>query len=292
MALVTVITPTYNRGDKLVNLFNSLKNQTCMDFEWLIVDDGSTDTTKESVESFARSAKFPVHYLHKENGGKHTALNMGISTISTELTFIVDSDDTVLSNGIEIIALYYQKYRNEPDVGVFSFLRCNIKQGIILKMPEDEYIGSYIKERIKDDRPGDMAEVFYTKALKEFPFPVFYGEKFLSEDVVWIPLGAKYKTVFVNKPIYLFEYLDDGLTNNDKRHKFASPLGSMLRGKMLMTYDCGWKARIKGAIIYGCYSLGRTGEKHQILKIKVRDLFLVWFLLPVSILFRARWKCY
>ena len=291
MALVTVITPTYNRASELFNLFESLQHQTSFDFEWLIVDDGSTDCTREQVNKFIEQANFNVWYVYKKNGGKHTALNVGIKQVKTELVFIVDSDDTVTPDGIETISYYYEKYKSEPNLGAFSFLREHRTDGILLKMPVDEFVGSYIEERIRHDRPGDMAEVYFTKALRETPFPEFEGEKFLSEDVVWIAIGLKYKMVFVNKVIYQFEYLQDGLTKNDKRSKFASPLGSMMRGKMLMKKECGLKAKIRGAIIYGCYKREVTKEIPACVKLEsMADRMLVSLLWSANLLFHKQWK--
>lgn len=251
--LITVLTPTYNRGEQLRQLFASLQAQTCMNFQWLVVDDGSTDNTRQVVAELTQQATFPVRYLYQANGGKHTALNRGVPTVDTPLTFIVDSDDTVTPDAAAWIETYYAKYREDAAVGVFSFLRYSHEQGVILKMPCDECIGTYVSERVRAHRPGDMAEVFRTEALQAFPFPQFTGERFLSEDVVWIPMSLSYKSVFINRAIYGFDYLPDGLTRNDKRHKFASPLGSMLRGKVLMHRACGLIANIRGAILYDCY---------------------------------------
>lgn len=252
-ALITVITPTYNRADHLRELFASLQNQTSTNFVWLVVDDGSTDNTRRMVAELTEQASFPVRYLYQENGGKHTALNRGVPTIDTPLTFIVDSDDTVTPTCMEVIERYYNKYKDNKCIGVFSFLRCSREKGIVLRMPQEECVSSYVAERVRTNRPGDMAEVFRTEALKAFPFPSFSGERFLSEDVVWIPMSMVYQSVFINEAIYLFDYLPDGLTCNDKRHKFASPVGSMLRGKVLMHPACGWKANVRGAILYNCY---------------------------------------
>lgn len=291
MALVTVITPSYNRGYLLDQLFNSLQCQSSKNFEWLIVDDGSTDDTAHRVREYIQLADFSVRYLHKENGGKHTALNYAMPYVDSALTFIVDSDDTVLPNGIETIEYFYKKYCQDEKIGTYAFLKTTISKGVILRMPRDEYVSSYISERVRKNRPGDMAEVFLTKALKEFPFPEFPGEKFLSEDVVWIPLGVKYQTVFINIPIYQFEYLPDGLTQNDKKHKFASPLGSMMRGMMLMKPECGWRANLKGAIIYNCYKRASTDEIPLcLLPTRMKDILLLRFCVPAGIWFSKRWR--
>lgn len=291
MALITVITPAYNRAYSLTALYQSLENQNTGNFEWMIVDDGSTDETPALVDELTRRASFPIRSIRKENGGKHTALNAGIRETSTPLTFIVDSDDTVLPGAMAQIEELYRKYASANKIGVFSFLKQNSKGSALVEIPEPEFVGSYIADRIRIPRPGDMAEVFRTEALKQFPFPEFPGEKFLSEDVVWISLGKEYKTVFLNRPIYQCEYLADGLTRNDKKMKFASPLGSMLRGRMLMTKECGLKARVRGAIIYGCYRRCISADLPECLILTdPADRLMVFLLQPASLWFYRKWR--
>ena len=292
MSLITIVTPTYNRSKKLLLLYESLQKQSNMDFEWLIVDDGSTDDTEDCIARFYSSATFQFRYIKKENGGKHTALNIGIKEVDSPLTFIVDSDDVLLPNAIELISCYYQKYSGRKDIGAFAFLKCNSKGESILKLEQDEFVESYIKYRIRGDRPGDMAEVFYTDILLQHPFSEFKGEKFLSEDVVWIQIGLRYKFVFINRAIYQYEYQSDGLTASDKPIKFASPQGSMFRGKMLMQKECGIKANIKGAIIYNCYKRELNSNNIPVsLCIKsLRDKLIIIVTKPLGVYFHQKWK--
>lgn len=294
MALVTILTPTYNRKRELADLFQSLQHQINTDFEWLIVDDGSDDGTRECVQQFKQEAQFPIRYIKKKNGGKHTALNTGVKQIVTPLTFIVDSDDQLLPRAVQEISNYYYKYKkqvNDKLVGAFSFLKGDKNSKPMVVSPEDEKIDSYIRVRIKENRPGDMAEVFVTDVLKEFPFPEFRGEKFLSEDVVWIQLGMKLKHVFINKIIYQCNYLTDGLTANDKRMKFASPLGSIMRGKMLMQKECGLIVCVKGAIIYNCYLREVDGDIPDCLKLQgVGQRILCFLLKPMGMYYNTIWK--
>lgn len=290
MSLVTVLTPTYNRVHTLPNLYKSLCIQSNKDFEWLIVDDGSIDKTEELCKSFMEEAPFTVQYIKKVNGGKHTALNVGIKKIASPLTIIVDSDDQLTSNAIEIIYLYYNKYKKNQDIGCFSFLRCYENGKAIVGLEKNEFIDSYIKYRIKQEHAGDMAEVFFTDILKQHLFPEFIGERFLSEDVVWIEIGKKYKYCFINKPIYICEYLKDGLTANDKPMKFASPLGSMLRGKQLMLKECGLKVNIKGAIIYNCYKNKKISNLPDRLKTQnFREKFLIFITILPGRIYRCIW---
>lgn len=119
--LITVLTPTYNRGHLLSNLYHSLLEQTTADFEWMIVDDGSIDNTSDVVESFQADGHFSITYLHKTNGGKHTALNFGIARINTPLTIIVDSDDRLLQNATREIESLYYKYCDDDRIATWSF---------------------------------------------------------------------------------------------------------------------------------------------------------------------------
>ena len=100
-----------------------MQKQTSKDFEWLLIDDGNTEGTKNIVEEMKQAADFPVRYIYKENGGKHTALNLGVQHITSELTFIVDSDDTLVPDAIETILEYYSKYKSHTDLCGYSFLR-------------------------------------------------------------------------------------------------------------------------------------------------------------------------
>ena len=251
--LITVLTPTYNRGYKIRDLYDSLIKQTSKNFKWMIIDDGSTDDTKYICKEFIEEEKIDISYHCKVNGGKHTALNVGIEKIDTELTIIVDSDDWLLSDAIDTIEDIHQKYTGNDELSGYAFLRCKEDGKVIVNNQRNEFVANYIKYRIKGNLPGDMAEVFKTDIIKKFPFPEFKDERFLSEDVVWIKMGLEYNFLFTNLPIYVCEYLKDGLTSNDKPMKFKSPKGSVLRGKMLMIPECGLKWNVKGAIIYNCY---------------------------------------
>ncbi|MCD7873346.1 MAG: glycosyltransferase family 2 protein [Clostridiales bacterium] len=291
MPKLTVVTPTYNRADLIENLFISLKRQTVFDFEWLVVDDGSTDNTREKIYEFKAVSPFPINYLFKENGGKHTALNLGIPCVKTDLIIIADSDDTLLPNAVESIVSDYKKIENDDSVGFISYLKCDKSGNTIISLDKDEFTASYVEYRIKGDRPGDMAEVFKTNVLKKYPFPEFKNEKFLSEDVVWIKLGLDYNCLFINKPIYACEYLAGGLTSNDKKSKFASPLGSMLRGKMLMSRECGLKQNIKGAVIYNCYKSEADCEIPPELALNSpKNKILVFLTVFAGKYFNRKWK--
>lgn len=232
------------------------------------------------------SAEFPIRYIFKENGGKHTALNLGVKLINSELTFIVDSDDYLVPTAIETILTYHNKYKMNNHLCGYSFLRRfpdgNINGKLFLP---DEKIGSYIDCRINaDDTKSDKAEVFITRCLKEFPFPEYVNERFLGEDVVWIRMALKYKMVHINKAIYVGNYLLDGLTINRRKNNIESPHGCMERAIEFMRPELKFKYRLKGAIQYLIY--GKIAkEDHLIARSRYKSLLLIAFI-PSMILYR------
>ena len=289
MSNITVLTPAYNRGKLLEKLYESLCAQDCKDFEWLIVDDGSTVDTSERVEQVKQTADFPIFYHRKENGGKHTALNYAYQFIKTPLTFIVDSDDSLTRDAISYVNEIYKRYKNESDLCGFSFLRGKPDGGYLSTsgVPQDGMKESYVECRINRGIGGDMAEVWYTHCLKEYLFPEFQGEKFLGEDIVWVRMSEKYKMRFFNRVIYVSDYLEDGLTNNRRKHNIKSPNGCVARAEAFLDSDSNIKAKIKAALQYQIYGkFAGVGEIDLFRKSKNKMMFIV-FAVPARLLY---WK--
>ena len=211
----TVFTATYNREYILENLYNDLKEQTFKDFEWLIVDDGSTDNTKELIEKFKSENKINIRYIHKENGGKHTAINVGVKEADSELFFIVDSDDELVNNAMEIVNEKWEESHNKNGIcGVMGLCVYKNMDIVGTKIPEQENEYHLSDLYYKLGMKGDKTLVFLTDILRQYPFPERYGIKFLPESVVWNEISKSYKMVCTNKPIRVVEYLEDGLTKN------------------------------------------------------------------------------
>ena len=289
--IVTVLTPTFNRGIILKKLWDSLQKQTVRDFEWLVVDDGSTDCTNNIIAQLQEKSDFPIRYIYKKNGGKHTALNLGIQTISSELTFIVDSDDILTNDALESIFRIHEKYKEKNNICGYSFLRA-FPDGEVngKKFDRDEKIGSYITVRINgNDTCADKAEVFKTHCLKEFPFPEYSNEKFLGEDLVWVRMARKYEMVHINKAIYIGNYLEDGLTNNRRRYNIASPVGCMHRAEEFMEPDIRIKYRVKGTLQYIVY--GKFAGQHIIdLLHRSKHKFFVTACIPGGMFLYLKWR--
>lgn len=290
MALVTVLTPAYNRVHLLPRLYESLLKQTCGDFVWLVVDDGSTDDTEQYIKGVQGKAPFEIQYVKKENGGKHTAVNLGVRQIKTPLTFIVDSDDHLTPDAIQQIATAHERHGERSDLSGFCFLKSR-ENGELIEgaFAEQESVGNYIRDRLNKNMWGDKAEVFYTRVLKEFPFPEFEGERFISEDVAWIPMAVKYDVVQINRVIYLCDYLEDGLTKNGRAAKMASPRGGAVRAKQLMDPHCCLKLRIKGALLYDVYSgLAGAGLGETLAGAPLKALCAALY--PAGLYLRHKWR--
>ena len=287
---VTILTPTYNRKELLSKLYESLQLQKDKDFEWLIVDDGSTDGTSEIINQFISNADFSIRYELKENGGKHTALNYAYQFIKSPLTFIVDSDDKLTDDAVDAIKKVYRKYQDEKDICGFSFLRGKPDGGYLSDsgVPKNGMKESYVECRINRGIGGDMAEVWYTHCLKEYPFPEFQGEKFLGEDVVWIRMTEKYKMRFFNKVIYISDYLDEGLTNNRRKHNIASQ-GCVVRAESFLKSDANLKAKVKAMMQYYIYGRFANIKIKTLWKRSQKKLFFVFMILPSHVLY-LKWK--
>lgn len=213
---ITVFTPSYNRGYIIENLYHSLQRQVMKDFEWIVIDDGSTDDTENQFKTIlSEKNDFPITYRKVSNGGKHRAINKGVQMAKGELFFIVDSDDYLTDDALERIVAVEEGIPIEKKkffAGVCG-VKAYSKEKIIGTTFEGEYLDITSLERPKYHVTGDKAEVFYTDLLRKYPFPEFAGENFVTECVVWDRIAFDgYKLRFFNDIIYICDYLPDGLT--------------------------------------------------------------------------------
>lgn len=307
--LITVFTPTYNRAHLLPRLYKSLCKQTFKDFEWVIVDDGSTDETREVIENFNLNVNgnndrrhenfnlnangnndrhhenfnfnangnkrddsndkqinphnlcnpceipeksFPIRYIYKANGGKHTAINVGVKEAKGELFFIADSDDMLPVNALEDVAKMYEGIKcNNSFAGVCGLDGTFDGKVIGSGLPQNIMDESSLDVRMKYGVTGDMKEVFKTCVLKEFPFPEIENERFCPEMLLWNRIATKYKLRYFNKVIYLAEYQNDGITSGIVKARMNSPIASMMTYAEMTRYtNVPLLQKMKAAINY------------------------------------------
>lgn len=290
MEVITLLTSTYNRGNMLPKLYDSIVKQTVGSFKWLIIDDGSTDFTAKIVESWIKERLVKIEYIYQENGGKHTALNRAVQQIDTELTFIVDSDDYLPENAIETILQYHKKYKEVKGLCLcgYSFLRF-YPDGKVNEayFPKDELIDTYVNARINAGIAGDKAEVFFTDILKQYPFPVFPGEKFVPEDIVWVQMSGPYKMVHINQCVYISDYLEGGLTRSGKRMKLKSPKAMAKRAEIYLNdEDVNLKTKCKMILLYIIYGHAAKFENRELIRrIDKKGMYIIAFIPGIFIFF-------
>lgn len=224
--MITIFTPTYNRAHTLPILFESLKRQGSKEFEWLIVDDGSTDDTATLVKSFREEKRFPIHYHIQKNQGKHIAINKGLVMAKGSYFLVIDSDDYLLNHAIEIILKYVEKLKNKKNFAGFTFIR------FMERTPYDPTMYGN-KEWVNDqpynwEFPGEMGFCYKTEIAKKFPFPQFKGEKFCPESVVHRRIARNFDVLFTDNVLASGEYLEDGLSSKYNLLMEGSPRASLL----------------------------------------------------------------
>ena len=202
---VTVITPVFNRPNELVRAMNSIKNQTYNDFEYIIINDGSTIDLDSYVKDFILTVKFPVCYIKKNNGGVHTARNLGISYARGEMIANCDSDDELLPNALEILIGYWDKIdpnkkQNYREICARVIDENGIPQG--KKFPDNINILPWRKaQKISKKTHGEHYGFWRRDTLLECPWPEPEGITFVTESLVWKKLSTKYRSYFINDPV-------------------------------------------------------------------------------------------
>lgn len=235
---ITICTPTYNRGHLLKNIYDSIAIQQFNDFEWLIIDDGSTDNTEQIVNGFINEKLINIKYIKKENGGKHTALNIGIDNAKGELFWIVDSDDYIKEESLKYVWEQWEKIDKKQCFAGIAGLRGYKDGSIIGTKTFGEYIDTdALSYRYKYRIIGDKSEIYRSDILKKYRFPEFQGEKYLTEAVVWNRIANDGLNLrYLNKVIYICEYLEGGLTNTSDKNIMDSWKGTTLYYKELLSY--------------------------------------------------------
>jgi glycosyltransferase involved in cell wall biosynthesis len=247
---LTIFTPTYNRAEKLNRVYESLKKQTCFDFEWLIVDDGSNDNTSEVVSEFLKNDFFPVQYIKQNNGGKHRAYNRGLKEANGNYFFCLDSDDFLDNDAVKDI-LELADGKN----GVISY---KIDEKGNLLSNEISNLNCCMNFQELQSSFGSIGEVsiaFPTKIAKKYTFPEFDGEKFVTEAVVYDRLDLELKYHILPRVTTICEYQEDGLSNNLNKIMKANPASYCLYFMQRIDMQQKLKNKIIVAGKYNCFRI-------------------------------------
>lgn len=264
MAKITVFTPTYNRKYIILNLYKSLQAQTYHNFEWLVIDDGSTDGTGELFEKIlSENNVFTIRYYRFENSGKQKEINRALDLAEGKLFFTVDSDDLLTSDALEKINLWESQMPADGKYCGFAGSDGNLQGEPTNPIFEDEYVDATFFDRdpnsnnfIGYDRPW----VLYTNVHRQYKYPEFEGEKFITEAVVWNRLAADgYKIRCYNDVIYLREHQDVGLTSRIHDILVENPRGYGLWIKeMAEQHNYSWICKLKTYYSFYCDMYGQA----------------------------------
>jgi glycosyltransferase involved in cell wall biosynthesis len=227
--VITVLTPTYQRAHTLRRVYESLLRQNRGGFEWLVVDDGSRDGTRQLVAGLAAEAPFAVRYLHKANGGRHSALNLGFSQAEGEFVTVMDSDDWFEDDAL---AAFTAAWESIPPAerGRFAAVAglCATPEGTLIgtRYPADPLDADFVSLRVRHRVAGDKKELFRTEVVRQLPFPEIQGERRVPFSHLLVRLSRSWRVRFFNRVVARKDYRADGLTASIDRVRMRSPRGS------------------------------------------------------------------
>ena len=222
MTELTIFTPVYNRKLELIRLYDSLCQQTNLNFIWLIVDDGSTINLKNTISEFIKTAPFKIEYHYQINQGKHCAFNKAIDKVDTSYLMCVDSDDILSKNAVQLIYDNIPLVEQEKLIGIIS------PRNKKLDLKTNKKFVKLVEIIASFNKPVELAIIHKTSVLKKFSFPVFKHEKFFSEEYLYNKLDNIGNYLYVPTPFYYFEYLEGGLTKTINQNWVNSPNATYL----------------------------------------------------------------
>lgn len=246
MPKITVFTPSYNRAYILPKLYNSLVQQTSSDFEWVVVDDGSSDNTSELLSQWEKCASFPIKWQTQPNQGKHIAINTGVSMASGELFFIVDSDDYLTPDAIEKVIRFWESEQRGDDIsGIIGYRSFASNKLVGTPLPPDIKRCKLYETGKKYNSAGDKVVIYRTSILRRFPFPKFGNERFLVESYVFNQIDDGYDMVVMNDRVYMFQYQNDGLSQDFRKLYRNNPMGFLASTTQNLKYANSIKSKVK-----------------------------------------------
>lgn len=264
-ATLTVFTPTYNRAHLLRRLYESLVTQTSMDFEWLVIDDGSTDFTRQLVEGFIREERIPVRYITKENGGLHTGYNVAYANIDTELCVCIDSDDFMPEEAVETIIRVWREKGSRDHAGLVGLdLSLETMQPIGGPFPEGLEEVYFPDMRIRNIHPKDTKPVTRTDLMKKVaPQIGFESEKNFNPTYMLLQVSDKMPMILTNEPFCIVEYqgAGDSMSASIFKQYLDSPRSFAKLRRLEMTLDRATPLSIMRSAIHYVSSCIISGDR-------------------------------
>lgn len=291
MCFFTIFTPTYNRAYRLSVLYESLKSQTCKDFEWLIVDDGSTDNTYQTVNAYKKETEeFPIRYYKKENGGKPRAINYGITFAKGRYFFMIDSDDFFLPDAVKKMKSWCLEIDNDSQfIGAGAargYPNGSYIRGCAPLVNHKGYIDATNIERKKFNLDADMTEAYKTALFRKYPMAEWPGEKFAPEQIALNEISLSgYKLRWHADIIHICEYLDDGLTKGSFELEKKNPMGYAMMYNHKLKYPISKREKYHAACQHIALSI--YGKHLKYIKESNNKIY-TFFALPIGLILAIR----
>lgn len=201
---VTVFTPTYNRAETLPRAFESLEEQTSREFEWIVVDDNSTDGTRNLVRDWQKQTDFPIRLFVQDNPGKHRAFNLAVRKARGRFFLVLDSDDALVEDGIEVLLTAWETIPDNERGRFFGVSGlCSDEAGGIDggQYPKSPYDGGYFEMRYRHRKHGESIGLMRTDVLADYPFPTPDETRYVPESIVWSDIAREYDVRYVNEVV-------------------------------------------------------------------------------------------
>jgi glycosyltransferase involved in cell wall biosynthesis len=234
MTQLTIFTPTYNRAFCLHKCYESLLKQTCQDFIWLIIDDGSTDHTRELVTGWMDESLIKIHYKWQENQGMHGAHNTAYDLIETELNVCIDSDDYMSEHAVEKIIAFWNEHGSDEVSGIVALDADTEGQLIGTALPESVNTSTLFNLYHQYGVTGDKKLIYRTALTKEYPYPLFTDEKYVGLAYKYYRLDIDYELLLLNEVVCHVDYLPEGSSHNMFYQYLRNPKGFSFYRKELM----------------------------------------------------------
>ena len=290
---LTVFTPTYNRAYILPQLYKSLCNQTCKDFTWLIIDDGSSDNTAVLIQRWIQENKIDIIYRYQDNAGKMAAYNCALAITATPLFMCIDSDDYLVEDAVDSVCKISKGVVSDCKLSGIVAYRGK-KNGSVLGTEFPENIVRHpLRALYKKGFQGDTTLIYKTQIAKEYPFPILPGEKFISEMFVYNQIDEKYEMQLLRKVLTICTYLDDGYTNNGYSLVKNNPMGWALIYQQKKFLADALVEKLKNEAFSGSYVLmaSKEARKNAIEQGLYHITWETWITSPVSaaLYLRRKW---
>lgn len=249
--ILTIFTPAYNRGYIINKCYESLCRQTCKDFIWLVIDDGSTDNTAELINEWQKKDNgFEIKYVYKENGGMHTAHNTAYDNINTELNVCIDSDDFMPDDAVEKIINFWVLNKSDNYGGIIALdidKKTHKVIGSMLPEKKSTTLGDYYRNGGK----GDKKLIYRTDVINSVPkYPVFDGEKYVGLSYKYILVDQKYELLIMNEPVCIVDYQQDGSSKTMFKQYLKNPKGFAFLRKTSLLYSKDLKQDFRNCVHY------------------------------------------